>query len=169
MPWWVIVLLSLSVPVFVDDLSSCSFSQKTMFSDFTLNSEELLESLNLSDNFFQVIQATIVDGIILSDKEGTIVYMNRAAQEMLGANPAVIGISRSELIRRQDKYLTVSLEYLYDPFETFNRCLEGDLFTGLTLKVNGEPARNASPARSAASAAGWHSVAGGPMGLKILP
>ncbi len=112
--------------------------KKTMPSDFTSNSDELLQTLNLSDNFFQVIQATIVDGIVLSGKDGKIVYMNRAASEMLGATPEVIGISRSELISQQEKYLAVKLEYMYDPFETFNRCLEGELFTGLVLKVHGE-------------------------------
>lgn len=112
--------------------------KKTPPADFTTNSEELLRTLNLSDNFFQVIQATIVDGIVLSNKEGKIVYLNRAAQEMLGASPQVLGLTREELINNQNRYLSVTLEYQYDPFESFNRCLKGDLLTGLTLIVHGE-------------------------------
>ena len=99
---------------------------------------DLNKRLNLSENLFSVIQATIVDGIVLTDLKGIILYINRAGKELLGVKKDVVGVNREILINNQMNFVVGRLEYLYDPIAAFKEVLKGKVLTDLVIKVHGE-------------------------------
>jgi two-component system phosphate regulon sensor histidine kinase PhoR len=69
------------------------------------------------------------DALIVYDREGTIILINPAAQELIGLHTAVVGVSHDELMRNYERYAQYRVEPLHDWDQTFDTVLT----TGVTL------------------------------------
>lgn len=69
------------------------------------------------------------DALIVYDREGMIILINPAAQELVGLQAAVVGVPHDEVIRHYDHFAKYRVEPLHDWAHTFATVLT----TGVTL------------------------------------
>lgn len=95
----------------------------------------------LTGQVAEVVQNTIVDGVVFMDLEGVVRYINRAGKELLGVKKNVVGIPRIKIISNSDHHLEHKLDYLFDPVRLFKESAKGSIISGLVIKVNSNPIR----------------------------
>jgi two-component system, OmpR family, phosphate regulon sensor histidine kinase PhoR len=69
------------------------------------------------------------DALIVYDRQGTIILVNPAVEELIGLHTTVVGVSRDELMRDYERYAKYQVEPLHDWDRTFDTVVT----TGVTL------------------------------------
>ncbi len=84
---------------------------------------------------------TLHDGLIVYELDGRIRFLNPAAMEMLGIDPAVVGLPREEVTAHAERYLRYEIKPLHDRAATIAAVLEqGITLAGMT-RVYSDPER----------------------------
>ncbi|HUS14838.1 MAG TPA: GAF domain-containing protein [Chloroflexia bacterium] len=81
------------------------------------------------------------DALVVYDRDGCIVLLNPAAEDLLGLRPAIIGRSLEEVTADEDSYFSYRIEPLFDWPATFGHVIERGVTLAGMVRIHSDPER----------------------------